>query len=259
MKKRAVTPMRNIFAPGSGFVEEEGGRGRVRVRVAMYIDVITTIKNQSRLPLPPSPHNNLNPCFVRTDVAQHEKDNHDVGRRGERGGGGEGGREGGRGRRNFGQEVVGGSSCWHGAPNDSSLASPPSATSVTTLQLKSPLLKSSLQPILPIRIATPLAYSTPPLGMAAPGMLPGPVPLKVILTILEDLNMNFGESDISLSLTGSYRCGVFQALAGLAPLPGARGAGLAGRLLHLRLPPRCPPPPVASLAPPASPEHSSIA
>jgi len=70
-------------------------------------------------------------------------------------------------------------------------------SSATTLQLKSP--------ILPIRIATPLASSPPPFGMAAAGLLPGPAPLKVILTILEDLNMNFGERDISLSLTGTVQ------------------------------------------------------
>jgi len=39
--------MRKILLPGSGFVEEEGGRGGFRVRVAMYIDVITIIKKQN--------------------------------------------------------------------------------------------------------------------------------------------------------------------------------------------------------------------
>lgn len=78
------------------------------------------------------------------------------------------------------------------------------AAAAETLQLKSPPLLTS--PILPIRIATPtLASSPPPVAMTSSGLLLGQAPLKVVVTILEDLNMKFGESEIDLALTGTVQ------------------------------------------------------
>ncbi len=73
----------------------------------------------------------------------------------------------------------------------------------SSMQINSPPLQSS--PALPTRIVTSLKSNPTPLVMATAGSLLDSPPLKATVAIVEDLSMNFGESDISLSLTGTVQ------------------------------------------------------
>lgn len=73
----------------------------------------------------------------------------------------------------------------------------------SSIQVNSPPLQSS--PLLPARIAASLETDLSPLIMAKVESLLDPPPLKATVVILEDLSMNFGESDICLSLTGTVQ------------------------------------------------------